>query len=43
LEKTSSEHIKIINTDNFYEPFKHFAGKLGIPDGIGQYEMILKF
>jgi len=42
LDKTSSEHIKIINTDNVYEPFKHYAEKLGIPDGIGQYEMILK-
>lgn len=42
LDKTSSEHIKIINTANVYEPFKHYAEKLGIPEGIGQYEMIMK-
>ena len=43
LNSTSSEHIKFINIDEQNEPFKHFANKLGINAGLGQYEMVLKF
>lgn len=33
--------IKIINTEEGYEPFRQFAESINLPLGLGQYEMIL--
>jgi len=43
LECTASNQIKFINPDADNKPFKIFAKNLGLPPGLGQYEMLMKF
>jgi ribosomal protein S18 acetylase RimI-like enzyme len=42
IKNTTSNEIKLINSDADYSPFKIFIERLGLKPGQGQYEMMLK-
>ena len=42
IHHTSSDELKIINTDAAYPPFKKLMQRFNLKPGYGQYEMMLK-